>query len=168
MLKAMKRPYTREQFLTIVDALREKVPTLSLTTDIIVGFPGETEEDFQATCDLFDEIKFDMAFIFKYSPRPDTVAAELDDQIPQEIKEERNQILLQKVEHYSKKYNAKMVGKTMEVLVERPTKRGSQQLEGRTREHKKVIFTGNSDLIGKIIAVEIEGCTTATLLGKEV
>jgi tRNA-2-methylthio-N6-dimethylallyladenosine synthase len=92
----MKRPYKGEQFLSIVAALREKIPTISISTDIIVGFPGESEEDFEATCTIFDEIKFDMAFIFKYSIRPGTVAEQLGNQISQEIREARNQILLKK------------------------------------------------------------------------
>jgi tRNA-2-methylthio-N6-dimethylallyladenosine synthase len=166
ILRAMKRSYKREQFLSIVAALREKVPTISISTDIIVGFPGETEEDFQMTCDLFDGVKFDMAFIFKYSPRPGTVAERLGDQICQEIKEKRNQILLKKVEQYSKAYNESMVGTVKEVLVEGRARRGTGQFEGHTPEHKKVIFKGTEDRIGQIIDVYIEGSTISTFLGK--
>jgi tRNA-2-methylthio-N6-dimethylallyladenosine synthase len=166
ILKAMKRPYGGRQFSAIVGALRGKIPMISISTDIIVGFPGENEEDFEATCAIFDEIKFDMAFIFKYSLRPGTIAEKFGDQIAQEIKEARNQILLKKVEYYSRQYNESMVGTVKEILVERRARRGEQQFEGYTPEHKKVIFSGREDLIGQFIAVKIERSATATLLGK--
>jgi tRNA-2-methylthio-N6-dimethylallyladenosine synthase len=166
ILKAMKRPYNGEQFLAIVGALREKIPTMAISTDIIVGFPGETERDFQGTCDLFDAVKFDMAFIFKYSARPGTIAAEWGDPIPREIKESRHQMLLKKTECYSRRYNESMVGATKEVLVESRAKRGQWKLEGFTAERKKVIFTATEDLIGRMVGVHIEGSTTSTLLGK--
>jgi tRNA-2-methylthio-N6-dimethylallyladenosine synthase len=166
ILKAMKRPYKRGQFLSIVDTLREKIPTISISTDIIVGFPGEMEEDFRATCDAFDRVKFDMSFIFKYSTRPGTPAEQLDNQIPQEIKEERNQILLKKSEQYSREYNQNMVGKTKEILVETRAKYGQNQFEGRTPEGKKVIFTGTESTIGQFLNVQIERYSTSTLLGK--
>jgi tRNA-2-methylthio-N6-dimethylallyladenosine synthase len=165
VLRAMRRPYTGEQFLWIVEALRKNIPTLSISTDIIVGFPGETEEDFQRTCDLFDAVGFDMAFIFKYSVRPGTMAEQLGDQIPQEIKEVRNQILLKKVEHCSQMYNKTMVGTEREILVEREARRGENQFEGRTPEHKKVIFTGTGALVGQFVTVKIDRCTTSTLFG---
>jgi tRNA-2-methylthio-N6-dimethylallyladenosine synthase len=168
ILRAMKRPYQCEQFLSIVTALRERVPTISISTDIIVGFPGEMEEDFQRTCAIFDQVKFDMAFIFKYSIRPGTAAEQLGDQIPQEVKEIRNQILLQKVEHYSRQYNEFMVGMVKKVLVEGPAKHGERQLEGYTPEHKKVIFAGTEDLIGQIVDIRIESHRTSILLGKMV
>jgi tRNA-2-methylthio-N6-dimethylallyladenosine synthase len=168
ILQAMKRPYRCEQFLSIVTALREMVPTISISTDMIVGFPGEAEEDFQRTCAIFDQVKFDMAFVFKYSIRPGTAAERLDNQIPREIKEARNQILLQRVKHYSRQYNESMVGAVKKVLVEGPAKHGEGQLEGYIPEHKKVIFTGTEDLIGQIADIRIEDHTTSTLLGKMV
>jgi tRNA-2-methylthio-N6-dimethylallyladenosine synthase len=168
ILRAMKRPYNRKQFSSIVSALRATIPTISISTDIIVGFPGETEEDFQITCDFFDEIKFDMAFIFKYSTRPGTPAEQFDNQIPQEIKETRNQNLLKKMEHHSRQYNESFIGQGKEVLVEHPAKRGQRQFAGYTAEHKKVIFTGTDDLVGQIVDVHIESCTTSTLLGKKI
>ncbi|MDR0590252.1 MAG: tRNA (N6-isopentenyl adenosine(37)-C2)-methylthiotransferase MiaB [Puniceicoccales bacterium] len=166
VLRAMKRPYGGEQFLAIVGALREKVPTIALSTDIIVGFPGETEADFEKTCDFFDEVKFDMAFIFKYSVRPRTAAARLGDQIPREVKEARNQILLERVERYSRRYNELMVGEAKEVLVESWAKRGPRRLEGFTPERKKVIFAGTEDCIGQTVDILIESCTTSTLFGR--
>jgi tRNA-2-methylthio-N6-dimethylallyladenosine synthase len=166
ILAAMRRPYKVEQFLSIVNALREKVPTLSISTDIIVGFPGETEDDFRATCSLFDEVKFDMAFVFKYSARSGTAAEQFNNQIAQGIKEARHQVLLKKVEHYSRLYNESMVGTVKEVLVNGLAKRGQEHYEGYTPEYKKVIFTGTEDLIGQLIDVHIERCTTSTLFGK--
>ncbi|MDR0740446.1 MAG: tRNA (N6-isopentenyl adenosine(37)-C2)-methylthiotransferase MiaB [Puniceicoccales bacterium] len=166
ILRAMKRSYQCEQFLSIVTALRERIPTISISTDIIVGFPGETEEDFQRTCAIFDHIKFDMAFIFKYSIRPETAAEQLGDRIPQEVKEARNQILLQRVEYYSRQYNESMVGMVKKVLVEAPAKHGEGRLEGYTPEHKKAIFAGTEDLIGQIVDIRIKSHTTSTLLGK--
>jgi tRNA-2-methylthio-N6-dimethylallyladenosine synthase len=166
ILKAMKRSYNSAQFLSIVQALRQRVPTISISTDIIVGFPGETEEDFQMTCAMFDDIKFDMAFVFKYSMRPGTVAEQLGDQISQEIKDERNQILLEKVKQYSQAYNETMVGQVKEILVEHCAKRGQGQFEGRTPEHKKVIFAAEEALIGQLVQVKIERCATSTLFGK--
>jgi tRNA-2-methylthio-N6-dimethylallyladenosine synthase len=166
ILRAMGRPYTSEQFLSIVAALREKVPNISISTDVIVGFPGETNEDFQMTCNLFEAVKFDMAFVFKYSIRPGTIAEQLEDQISKEEKEERNQILLKKVEHYSQKYNETLVGLKKEILVEGVARRGQQQFEGRTPEYKKVIFLGDENCIGRFVDVKIERSTTSTLLGK--
>jgi tRNA-2-methylthio-N6-dimethylallyladenosine synthase len=166
VLRTMKRPYGGEQFLAIVAALREKIPTIGLSTDIIVGFPGEMETDFEKTCDFFDKVKFDMAFIFKYSARPGTAAERLGDPIPREVKEVRNQILLEKVERYSRRYNELAVGKVKKVLVESWAKRGQRRLEGFSPERKKVIFAGTEDLIGRTVDVLIESCTTATLFGK--
>lgn len=168
LLKAMRRPYTRESFLSIVDALRQRVPSISISTDIIVGFPGETEEDFQQTCEIFDTVQFDMAFIFKYSIRPGTLAESFDDQIPDSVKEERNQILLKKLEKFSTAYNQRMEGKIYPVLVEKTAKRGVSQFEGRTPEHKKVIFQGDFSDIGNIIPVKILASTSSTLTGEKV
>jgi tRNA-2-methylthio-N6-dimethylallyladenosine synthase len=166
ILRAMGRPYRCEQFLAIVAALRKIIPTISISTDIIVGFPGETEDDFQRTCAMFDQVKFDMAFIFKYSIRPGTVAEGLGDQIPQEVKELRNQILLQKVADYSQQYNESMVGTVKKVLIEGPARHGEGRLEGYTPEYKKVIFAGPEDLTGQIVDICIESHTTSTLFGK--
>ena len=165
ILRAMKRPYTQEQFLDIIAALRDRVPTISISTDIIVGFPGEDDADFEATCKVFDAVKFDMAYIFKYSIRPGTEAAQLGDQIATEIKEARNQILLKKLEKYSQAYNDAMIGKTYKVLVDGHARKGIDRFEGRTPEHKKVIFLGKPDQIGQIVDVTIERATSSTLEG---
>jgi tRNA-2-methylthio-N6-dimethylallyladenosine synthase len=165
ILKAMHRPYTREKFLEIVEKLRKNAPSISISTDIIVGFPGETEEDFKCTCDIFDAVKFDMAFIFKYSIRPGTPAGEMDMQIDEKIKEERNQILLRKLEKYSEEYNKKMIGKTCSVLVDGIAKRGDGCLCGKISENKKVIFHGDKNLIGRFVNVKITDSSQSTLLG---
>ena len=117
ILEAMNRPYSRQRFLRIVDALQEAVPGMHLSTDVIVGFPGETEEDFELTKSLFEEVRFDMAFIFKYSIRTGTVAADLVEQVPREVKESRNQELLRILEKHSLKRNESLVGTTKEVPV---------------------------------------------------
>lgn len=165
ILRAMRRPYTQRSFLAIVKALRERVPTISISTDIIVGFPGETEEDFQQTCETFDAVRFDMAYLFKYSIRPGTVAETLKDQVEQGVKEARHQILQQKLEQYSRAYHQAMVGKTYQVLVEKPARRGQSRLEGRTPEHKKVIFEGPQALMGQIVPVRITSASVSTLEG---
>nr|MDE6575931.1 radical SAM protein [Opitutales bacterium] len=165
ILRAMRRPYTQRSFLAIVEALRERVPTISISTDIIVGFPGETEEDFQQTCETFDAVRFDMAYLFKYSIRPGTVAETLKDQVEQSIKEARHQVLQQKLEQYSRAYHQAMVGKTYQVLVEKPARRGQDRLEGGTPEHKKVIFEGPQALMGQIVPVRITSASVSTLEG---
>lgn len=166
ILKIMRRPYKREQFLAIVNALRERVPTISISTDVIVGFPGETDADFEETATLFDRVRFDMAYIFKYSIRLGTVAETLGDQIADTVKEDRNQVLLQKLASYSLAYNEKMLGKVYEVLVEGKARRGEYRLEGRTPEHKKVIFEGSETLIGQLVSVQVTSALASTLEGK--
>lgn len=166
ILKAMHRPYTRNKFLEIVEKLRSNAPTISISTDIIVGFPGESDDDFQCTCDIFDAVKFDMAFIFKYSIRPGTPAGEMNMQIDDKIKEIRNEILLKKLDKYSEEYNKKMVGKICSVLVDGPAKRGDQCLCGKISENKKVIFHGDTDNIGHFVNVQITDTLKSTLLGE--
>jgi tRNA-2-methylthio-N6-dimethylallyladenosine synthase len=166
ILKVMNRPYTRKAYLKLVDDLRAVVPDMNFSTDVIVGFPGETTEDFQLTCDLFDYVRFDMAFIFKYSKRTGTPAEVMDDQIPQEVKEERNKILLEKLESYSLARNQGLIGTTQEVLVEKPARRGEGMLMGRTRGFRKVVFPGSNDLIGNLIQVKIENASVTTCGGE--
>lgn len=168
MLKAMRRPYTVESFCRIVDALRARCPGLTLSTDIIVGFPGEEEQDFAATLQAFREIGFDMAFIFKYSPRPGTAAEALGDPVPKEVKEARNQQLLELLSERSLRTNQALVGSTQEVLVEGPARKGERKFVGRNRGHRKVIFTGHERLVGSLIPVQITAATPGTLLGEAV
>jgi tRNA-2-methylthio-N6-dimethylallyladenosine synthase len=165
ILAAMKRPYTSERVLTIVDKLCKAVPNIGISTDIIVGYPGETEEDFEKTVSLFDSAKFNMAFIFKYSPREGTRSAELVDDVKESEKERRNQILLQRVQEASLHYHQRFLGKTVEVLVEGHARRGADMMFGFTPNHCKVLFKASGNDIGKVFSIQIDSSTTTMLLG---
>lgn len=163
ILKRMHRGYTAEKYLQLVRALRAARPDLALTTDIIVGFPGETEEDYQATCAVAEEADFDNAFIFRYSARKDTPAATMDEQIPEEVKEARNQDLLARVnQRMSAKLQA-LVGKEVEILCEGPSRYNPERLSGRTRTNKIVVFTGRPRHIGQIFSVRVTEASPSTL-----
>jgi tRNA-2-methylthio-N6-dimethylallyladenosine synthase len=166
ILKAMGRLYTREQFQQLVSRLQEKVPDLALSTDLIVGFPGESEEDFGETLDFFEKISFDMAFIFRYSPRSGTAAALSPEQIPEETKAKRQQILLRALEKHSLRHKRQLVGTTQSVLVEGRAHRGEGRFWGRNPGFHKIIFDGHEELIGQFISVRIESASPAVLLGK--
>ncbi|HEY8995726.1 MAG TPA: MiaB/RimO family radical SAM methylthiotransferase, partial [Lacunisphaera sp.] len=165
ILKAMNRPYSRDRYKQIVDDLRRVRPDMYFSTDIIVGFPGETEEEFQQTRELFEACNYDMAFIFKYSIRTGTPAATLADQIPEEVKEERNAILLNILQANSNRRNATLLGTTQEVLVEGPDKKGIGYM-GRTRGNRIVHFAAHDRLIGELVPVKIERVSTAVLYGE--
>jgi tRNA-2-methylthio-N6-dimethylallyladenosine synthase len=165
VLKLMHRGYTREKFLGIVEKLRRARPEIGITTDIIVGFPGETEKDFEETLSLAREVEFDNAYIFKYSPRRDTPAAEMPDQVPQKIREERNLILLQTInEVAARKYKA-FVGRQMQILVEGPSKKNPARMFGRTRCNKIVLFDGSERHRGQIMDLKIIRTGSFTLYG---
>ena len=165
ILKLMHRGYTRAGCLAIIQKLRRIQPRIGITTDIIVGFPGETENDFEATLSLAQEAAFDNAYIFKYSPRKDTPAATMPDQVPQAIKEERNQRLLNVVNEIgARKYEAQ-VGKCVEILVEGPSRRNPARLQGRTRTNKIVVFEGSERQIGELLALKILRAGSFTLYG---
>jgi tRNA-2-methylthio-N6-dimethylallyladenosine synthase len=165
ILKAMHRGYTREKFLGIVEKLRRTKPGIGITTDIIVGFPGETEEDFEQTLSLCREIEFDNAYIFKYSPRRDTPAADMPDQVPQKIREERNHRLLDLVnEIAARKYDA-FIGRHVEILVEGPSKKNAARYTGRTRCNRIVLFDGSTRHQGQIMDVKITRTGSFTLYG---
>ena len=166
ILKAMKRPYTVDRYRRIVDALREAAPGMYFSTDVIVGFPGETEADFEATRRLFEELRFDMAFLFKYSPRSGTPAADMADQVPKEEKERRNQVLLEILGRHSLARNRGLVGATEEVLVEGPARRGEGMFMGRTRGFRKVVFPGRERQTGQLLPVRIESASVSTLFGE--
>lgn len=165
ILKAMNRPYTCERFRQIVDDLRAVVPDMYFSTDIIVGFPGETEEDFELTRDFFQEIGFEMAYIFKYSVRTGTPAAELEDQVPQTVKEERNQTLLKLLAERSLERNRSLKGTVQEVLVEGPARKGEGIMAGRTRGNRKVVFPGDAGLAGSLAGILIEEASVGVLRG---
>lgn len=167
ILKAMNRPYTAARYLEIVNKLKAKMPGISFSTDVIVGFPGETEEDFKATRDLMNEVGYDNAYIFKYSPRKGTKSAELKDDVPIAVKEERNQILLADLAARSEASNKAMNGKLVEVLVEGVSKRNSERMSGRSRSNRVVIFNPVPGIgAGDIVTVRIDRTSAVSLFGK--
>ena len=166
ILKAMRRTYSRERYLRLVDELRAGIPDLALSTDIIVGFPGETEADFRETLDVVEEVRYDSAFTFVYSPRRGTEAAELPDQISEEIKRDRIERLIDLVQRVAAERNAERVGGVEEVLVEGTSRTDSGALRGRTRRNTTVNFAGNAEP-GELVYVLIEGATSTTLRGTQ-
>jgi tRNA-2-methylthio-N6-dimethylallyladenosine synthase len=165
VLKLMHRGYTRERFLGIIKKLRRAKPDIGITTDIIVGFPGETEEDFEQTLSLCREVQFDNAYIFKYSPRRDTPAAGMPDQVPLKIREERNHRLLETINEIGKRKYDAFVGRRTQILVEGPSKKNSARLAGRTRCNKIVVFEGAERHRGQLLDVKITRAGSFTLYG---
>jgi len=165
LLKLMHRGYTRDRFMMIVEKLRRARPSIGVTTDIIVGFPGETEEDFELTLSLARQIEFDNAFIFKYSSRRDTPAAEMPDQVPQEIREERNHRLLDLVNEIAARKYDTFIGQTVQILVEGASRKNSLRMAGRTRCNKIVLFDGGERHRGELMDVRIERAGSFTLYG---
>lgn len=166
MLKAMHRPYSAARFERIVHDLRAAIPDMTFSTDIIVGFPGETDEDFEGTRQVFERVAFDMAYIFRYSVRTGTPAAELPDAVPADVKEARNQALLTLLDASSRRRNEGLVGTVQEVLVEGAARRGEGRLTGRTPHFRKVIFDGRERLVGELVPVRIERATVAAVEGR--
>lgn len=166
VLKKMRRGYTAEDYLAAVRRLRESVPTLALTSDVIVGFPGETEEDFQATRHLMAAAQFDNAYIFKYSPREGTPAAEWEDDISDEEKLRRNHIILADQDLLGEALNRACIGQTVEVLVEGPSLRNKERWAGRSSTNKITIFDPREDVrVGDIVTVHVEKVGAQTLYG---
>jgi len=155
ILKRMHRGYTREQFLALVGKLRQVNPEMGITTDIIVGFPGETDADFEETLSLVSEAAFDNAFVFKYSPRKGTPAATLPDPIRQDVIEERHGRLLERVNEIGREKYRREVGKRVQILVEGPSRKNPARLEGRTRTNKIVIFEGSDRQRGQLLDVNV-------------
>ncbi len=168
ILKAMHRVYTAEKYVDLVGRVREARQDIAITTDIIVGFPGETDDDYKQTRDLVEQIQFDNAFVFRYSPRRDTPAAEMTAQIDEGIKAQRNHALLELVNESARRINERLVGRTLEVLCEGPSKTNSSRLMGRTRANKIVLFEGADDLVGALVDVRIERATGFSLYGTPV
>ena len=168
ILKAMHRTYTAEKYAQLVDKIRAARPGIALTTDIIVGFPGETDSDYKATRDLVQHLQFDNAFVFRYSPRRETPAATMADQIDEATKEARNQDLLGIVNASTRRANEKLVGTRVEVLCEGPSKTNVARLMGRTRTNKVVVFEAGRDRIGEIFDVAIEHANGFSLYGHRV
>jgi tRNA-2-methylthio-N6-dimethylallyladenosine synthase len=166
ILKSMRRTYSRERYLDRVALLREHVPDLAITTDIIVGFPGETEEDFAQTLSVCEEVGYDGAFTFVFSPRRGTEAATLPDQIPHGVKVERMERLVEVVQRRARQRAQRFVGRTLDVLVEGPSRTDPTRLRGRSRHNKAVNFTGLATP-GEYVQVEISSATSQTLAGAE-
>lgn len=165
ILKRMHRGYTAARFKELVGQLRAVQPGMGITTDIIVGFPGETEADFEATREVCREVAFDMAYIFKYSQRRDTPAAGMPDQIPQSVIEERHRILLDEINEVGRVRYERFVGREVEILVEGPSRRNPARYEGRTRCNKIVVFEGGPRHRGRLMDVRIQRVGTFTLYG---
>jgi tRNA-2-methylthio-N6-dimethylallyladenosine synthase len=168
ILKAMHRTYTAEKYADLVRQVRDARKGIAITTDIIVGFPGETDDDFNQTRALVEKIKFDNAFVFRYSPRRDTPAAGMADQVDERIKERRNHHLLEIVNESARRINERLVGRTLEVLCEGPSKTNRSRLMGRTRTNKIVLFEGPEEFVGVLVDVRIERATGFSLYGTPV
>jgi tRNA-2-methylthio-N6-dimethylallyladenosine synthase len=168
ILKAMHRTYTAEKYVDLVDRIRQARHGIAITTDVIVGFPGETESDFEQTRELVGQIQFDNAFVFRYSPRRDTPAAEMSDQIDESVKAERNRDLLRVVNESARCAGERLVGRDVEVLCEGPSKTNPARLMGRTGANKIVVFEGGDELVGEIVDVRVQQALGFSLYGTPV
>jgi tRNA-2-methylthio-N6-dimethylallyladenosine synthase len=167
ILKAMRRTYDRRRYLRLVEELRASIPDLALTTDLIVGFPGETEDEARETLEAVEEVRFDGAFTFVYSPRAGTEAAAMPDQVPDPVKRERIERLVEVVQRIARERNEERVGGLEEVLVEGPSRTDAHLLRGRTRRNTTVNFEGDA-LPGELVQVRVDGATSTTLRGSAV
>jgi tRNA-2-methylthio-N6-dimethylallyladenosine synthase len=168
ILKAMHRTYTAEKYVDLVERIRQARDNVAITTDIIVGFPGETQSDYEQTRALVETIQFDNAFVFRYSPRRDTPAAQMPNQVDERTKEERNQDLLKIVDESARRAGERWIGQTVEVLCEGTSRTNPSRLMGRTRTNKIVVFAGDDDLIGELLHVYVERATGFSLFGTPV
>ncbi|MGZ6728213.1 MAG: tRNA (N6-isopentenyl adenosine(37)-C2)-methylthiotransferase MiaB [Gaiellaceae bacterium] len=166
ILKAMRRTYSRERYLRLVEELRGAIPDLALTTDLIVGFPGETEAEFEETIRAVEEVGYDGAFTFVYSPRQGTEAAAMPGQVPEEVKRERIERLVEVVQRAGERRNRERISRVEEVLVEGPSRTDEALLRGRTRRNTTVVFPGDAQP-GELVQVRIEDATSTTLRGVE-
>jgi tRNA-2-methylthio-N6-dimethylallyladenosine synthase len=166
ILKAMRRTYDRDRYLALAARLRAAIPDLALGTDVIVGFPGETEVDFAETLAVVEEVRFDSAFTFIYSPRHGTEAAAMAEQVPEEVKHERLERLVEVVQRIAAERNAERVGRVEEVLVEGASRTDASVLRGRTRRNTTVNFAGDARP-GELVDVLIEGSSSTTLRGAQ-
>ncbi|MGA7396382.1 MAG: tRNA (N6-isopentenyl adenosine(37)-C2)-methylthiotransferase MiaB [Solirubrobacterales bacterium] len=166
ILKKMRRTYTRERYMDRVEMIQNRLPGCGLTTDIIVGFPGETDADFAQTLEIVEAVGYDQAFTFNFSPRRGTLAAEMDDQIPHPVKKERMTRLIEVVQRRAKEQAQRFVGESVEVLVEGPSRNDPTRLRGRSSQNKAVNFEGTSEA-GQLVEVEITSATSGSLTGTE-
>ncbi|MDQ3199374.1 MAG: tRNA (N6-isopentenyl adenosine(37)-C2)-methylthiotransferase MiaB [Verrucomicrobiota bacterium] len=165
ILKAMHRTYTAEKYLKLVDQIRAMRSDIALTTDVIVGFPGEAEEDYRKTRDLVERVQFDNAFVFRYSKRSETPAASMGEQVDEQVKEARNQDLLTVVDAAAKRNGERLVGQKVQILCEGPSKTNSARLTGRTRSNKIVVFEGSEGDVGKLVDLKVTHSTGFSLSG---
>jgi tRNA-2-methylthio-N6-dimethylallyladenosine synthase len=168
ILKLMNRRYTAKKYLGIVEEYRKYVPEGSITTDIIVGFPGETKNDFNKTVGIMKSVGFDGAYMFKYSPRPPAKSSKLKDSVSKEDKEARLDMLINMQCDISLKKNELLTGKAFDVLVDGQSKKDASKFTGRTGTNKVAVFNGSSDMIGRIVTVKIESVTPHALRGRVV
>jgi tRNA-2-methylthio-N6-dimethylallyladenosine synthase len=167
ILKKMNRGYTSEDYLKLTEGIKARIPDASITTDVIVGFPAETEEDFKKTLDVVGRVEFDSAFMFRYSVREGTKAALLEDDVPEEKKLKRLHVLIDLQKGISRKKNQRLVGKTFEVLVDDRSRRTSSKWKGKTKSNKTVVLEGDEDILGEIVPVTINEADGFTLFGKQ-
>ena len=165
ILNRMNRTYTKQEFLDLVKMIREIIPDCELSTDIIVGFPGETDEEFEETIEVVQEASFNSAFMFKYSSRPGTKATEYLDQVPEDIKQKRLVKLINIQKKITLLENQKYIGKTVDVLIEKDSKRSSEQWSGRTQGNMWVIFDKNNSSIKDMVTVKIKSAHGVTMFG---
>jgi tRNA-2-methylthio-N6-dimethylallyladenosine synthase len=168
ILKAMHRPYTAEKYRSLVERIRRARNEMAITTDVIVGFPGETDDDYARTRDLVEQIQFDNAFIFRYSPRTGTPAATMIPQVDERVKEARNQDLLRVVDASAHRANERLVGREVEILCEGPSRTNPARLMGRTRGNKIVVFEGEPEHVGQIFPVSVKQANGFSLYGTPV
>ena len=166
VLERMNRTYSREHFVNMAQKMRDEIPGLSISTDMIVGFPGETEADFHETLEVMEEVRFDTAFTFKYSSRPGTKAAEFEDTVPEEEKQNRLQQMITLQREHTLYRNQLHVGDTMEILVEKDSKKSDMQHQGRTRSNKIVIFDKAGEKPGDLVNVKVLDAKGITLFGR--
>ncbi|MCK4385162.1 MAG: tRNA (N6-isopentenyl adenosine(37)-C2)-methylthiotransferase MiaB [candidate division Zixibacteria bacterium] len=166
ILQKMNRAYTSKDYLKLVELAKEKIENLSLTTDLIVGFPSETEEDFQQTLKMVEKIKFDSAFMFRYSVREKTKAASFPDDVPEKVKLERLHTLIELQKQVSQRKNKRVVGRSLEVLVDDVSKRDNKMWKGKTRNNKTVVIQKDKDILGTIASVKIHDADSFTLFGR--
>jgi tRNA-2-methylthio-N6-dimethylallyladenosine synthase len=166
VLRKMNRKYTKERYIELTERIKENIPGISITTDIIVGFPGESEEDFLHTLDVVERVRFDSAFTFLYSKRRGTPAERMEDQVPEQVKHDRLKRLLDLTGRITAENNSVLRGKTVEVLVEGVSKTHPDRLTGRTRTNKIVHFEGDAGLTGKLVNVRITDPQSWSLFGE--
>jgi len=166
ILKLMNRNYTKKDYLNLIDRIKNNIPGVSLSTDIIVGFPTETEQDFLDTLDIVNKVKFDSAFTFKYSPREGTIAYNFDDDISDEIKGDRLKRLIDIQQQISFESNNKLIGTIQTALIESYSKKSEKEFQGRLDNNKVTVFPGNGNFIGDLVNVKITKATSATLIGE--